>query len=113
MLIKKANGKKVDLNVSRQSTILKDNIFNYPNGMAAEDVDTFRNLREAELITLTGFEFTQIKDRQLLMNTTGILSNLKNALTPDLNQFNEGLTTEHECFIRVYATIVKFLNLAN
>jgi hypothetical protein len=61
MLIKKSTGKKLEFNVSRQSNLCNDSIFHYPTGLAAANMDVLRNLNDAELITITGFEFQQLR----------------------------------------------------
>ena len=62
MLVKKATGKKLEFNVSRQVNLCNESIFHYPTGLAASNMDVLRHLNDAELITITGFEFQQIRN---------------------------------------------------
>jgi hypothetical protein len=109
MKIKKSNGKSVELNVSRQATLTDSRIFNYFNGMECSNMDAFRNLKDAEVITMSGFEYCQIAENVKARETQYIIGNLKDAVVPVLNQWNEGLITEHECFNKLVSSVVKFL----
>ena len=111
MKIKKSNGKSIEVNVSRQATLTDSRIFNYLNGMEASNMDVFRNLKEADLITMSGFEYSQIAENYKARETQYIIGNLRDATIPVLTQWNEGLITEHECFNKIISAVIKFVGV--
>ena len=107
MKIKTRLGKFNEYNVSRQTRLLNDYMFHYMTGEGIENSDMFRAIKDAQNISLSGFEITQLLMEFATMTYQENLKNINYHLTPHFKQFNEGLITEHELLNKLIPDMIK------